>query len=185
MALRIPNNQIKENLYTSGNEFIEKVSYKEYKGYYCAAGNKFFSGKNYNPNAIEIVKSTPSTNKVKGFNVNTLKYFYQAPKSIQNILTDQTEVRGIKFTPSQEAINRGYAARYFVKKTNVSPINITEVSEETFTNLKNPIYTKASLLWKVNTGFNQSEIEFLDKSSMSGIKTFLQDLNYNPEADLD
>jgi hypothetical protein len=185
MSLRIPNNQIKENLYTSGNEFVEKVSYKEYKGYYCAVGNKFLSGKNYNSNAIEIIRSTPSTNKVKGFNANILKYFYQAPKSIQNILTNQTEVRGINFIPSQETINIGYTARYFVKKTNVSSIYITEISEETFTNLKNPIYIKASLLWKVNTGFNQSEVEFLDKSSMSGIKTFLQDLNYNPEADLD
>lgn len=185
MSIRIPNNQIKENLYTSGNEFVEKSSYKNYKGYYCATGNKFFSGKKYSSNAIEIIKSTPSTNKVKEFDANTLKYFYQAPKSIQNILTDQTEIKSIKFTPSQDVINKGYATRYFVKKTNTSPIYIAEISKETFNDLKNPIYTKVSLTWKVDTGFNQSEIDFLDKSNMVGIKTFLQDLNFNPAADMD
>ena len=185
MWIRIPKSKIKENLYTSGNEFVEKGSYKPYKGYYYSLGEQYFSGKTFNPNALEIIRQSPETNKVGSFGADILKYFYAASPLIQNALTSPTEIRGIKFTPTQEDINRGYANRYFVKKQNSNPIAITEVSEETYNSLTNPTYIKAVLLWKVSTGFNQSEVNTLDADYMTGIKTFLQDLNYNPESDVD
>ena len=180
MGLRVPKNKIKEGLYTSGNEFVEKDSYKPYKGYYYSMGGAFFSGKVFNIRAIEVIKNSSETVKVKSFDLNTLKYFYNASKSIQNILTSQTEVKGVNFTVTQAVIDKGSATRYFVKKQNASPILINEVNEENYNKLKNPVYIKVALLWKVLTGFNQNEINTLDKSNMVGIKTFLQDLNSDP-----
>jgi hypothetical protein len=181
--MRIPINQIKENQYTSGNELVEKVSYKPYKGYYYVTGNKFFSGKIFNIKAIELIKKSPQTNKVTSFGGDTLSYFYNAPESIQNLMSKPVEVRSISFTPTPEIISKGYTNRYFVKKANT--LNIMEVSEDNYSSLTDPIYTKIYLIWKVSTGFNQNEVDSLDKSYMIGIKSFLQNLNYNPEEDLD
>lgn len=181
MGIRVPKNKIQENLYTSGNEFVEKGSYKPYKGYYYSVGGQYFSGKTFNSNALEIIRQSPETNKVNSFGADILKYFYKASPTIQNILTSPTEIRSISFTPSQDDINRGYANRYFVKKQNSNPIFIAEVSEETYNNLTNPLYIKAMLKWETNAEFNQIEVNNLDREYMTGIKTFLQDLNARPD----
>lgn len=181
--MRIPINQIKENQYTLGNELVEKVSYKPYKGYYYITGDRFFSGKVFNIMAIELVKQSPQTNKVTSFRGDTLSYFYNAPESIQNLISKPMEVRSIIFNTTPEIISKGYTNRYFVKKTNTS--NILEISEDNYSSLTDPIYTKVALIWKVSTGFNQNEVDSLDKSYMIGLKSFLQDLNRNPEEDLD
>ena len=84
MGLRVPKNKIKEGLYTSGNEFVEKDSYKPYKGYYYSMGGAFFSGKVFNIRAIEVIKNSSETVKVKSFDLNTLKYFYNKKNKNKN-----------------------------------------------------------------------------------------------------
>ena len=40
MGLRVPQNQIVESKYTSGNEYMFAKTYKEYKGYYYEMSGK-------------------------------------------------------------------------------------------------------------------------------------------------
>lgn len=171
--MRIPKNQIKENQFTSGNEFVENISYKPYKGDYCVVGNKFYSGKTFNAISIEIIKKSPESNKFNSFDSNTTKYFYKSSNSTRDIMVDNVNIQNIHFVPTQEQINKGYATRYFVKKENSSPIIINEVTEENYNNINNPVYLKASLNWNVKNGFNYYEVDKLDNSYMKGIKAFL------------
>jgi hypothetical protein len=172
--MRIPKSQIKENQYTSGNELVEKGSFKPYKGYYYIVnGDKFFSGKTFDPKAIELIKNSPQTAKVKTFSGNTLKYFLNAPASIKNLMSKPSVVEGVNpnipvSTSKNETINR-----YFIKQQNTTPILIREVTEETYNSTTDPIYIKAILKWNSQTGFNQNEIDALDKVYMIGIKAFL------------
>jgi hypothetical protein len=173
--MRIPKSQIKENQYTSGNELVEKGSFKPYKGdYYIISGDKYFSGKVFNPKAIELIKNSPQTAKVKSFSGNTLKYFLGAPSSIKNLMSKSAPVSGINSNqPPVTSVNET-TNRYFVKQQNLSPILIREVNEETFNNTTDPIYIKAILKWNSQTGFNQNEVDALDKNYMIGIKSFLE-----------
>lgn len=171
--MKIPINKIQENLYTEGNEFVEKKSFRPYKGYYYSTGNNFYSGKIFNLNAIEIVKKSKETEKVSSLNNESLNYFFNSSNSTKGIIINQTEIKGIHFTPSEEDIKKGFATRYFIKKQNTNPILIKEINKNTFNSLNNPIYLKSQLIWKVNSGFNQEDIDNLDKYYMNGIKAFL------------
>jgi len=171
--MRIAKNKILENQYTSGNEFVEKVSYKPYTGYYYNMGDQFYSGKQFNINAIEIIKINPSTQKVDNLSLESLKYFFKSSDSTKNLMSSVSVIKGIYFTPTAKDIENGYSTRYFVKKNNNEPILITEVNKDSYENIKNPIYTKISLIWRINGGFNQNEIDELDKTGMKGIKSFL------------
>jgi hypothetical protein len=172
--MRIPKNQIKENQYTTGNEFVEKESFKPYKGYYyILSGNKFFSGKTYDVRAIEIIKQSPQTAKVSTFTGDSLKYFFNAPTLIKNLMSKPSVVKGINPNIPVSTSTNETISRYFIKQQNVSPILIKEVNEETFNNTTDPIYIKAILKWNSQTGFNKSEVEAFDKSYMIGIKDFL------------
>lgn len=171
--MKLPTNQIKENLFTSGNEFVENTSYKPYKGDYCEYNGKFFSGKTFKANAIEIVKISSESNKFNSFDSNLTKYFYKSSDSIRNLMVNDVEIKGIYFIPSNEVLQKGETIRYFVKNESVSPILINEVEEENYNNINNPIYLKASLKWNVKNGFDYNEVNKLDSSYMKGIKTFL------------
>jgi len=171
--MKIPGNQIKENLYTSGNEFVEKNSYRPYKGDYYEYNGKFFSGKTFKANAIEIIKISPESNKFKSFDSNITKYFYKSSDATKNLMINNTEVKGIHFVPSDEILQKGETIRYFVKNESIFPILINEVEEENYNNINNPIYSKASLNWSVKNGFDYNEVNKLDSTYMKGIKTFL------------
>ena len=43
MGVRVPQNQIIESKYTSGNEYMFAKTYKEYKGYYYEMSGKQFA----------------------------------------------------------------------------------------------------------------------------------------------
>jgi hypothetical protein len=182
MGLRIPLNQIKSNQYTSGGELVEKTSFKEYKGYYYVIGDKYFSGKEYNPKAIELVKSSPQTSKVSSFSGDTLKYFYSAPPAIQNMISKPQVVNGINTSASPTISENKVTNRYFIKKQNVTPVLIKEVNEDTFNNTTDPIYIKIALKYDPTQGFNKEQVDYIDKYQMPGLKTYLN-TNYVPGID--
>ena len=172
--MKIPLNQIKSNQYTSGGELVEKTSFKEYKGYYYVIGDKYFSGKEYNPKTIELVKNSPQTSKVNSFSGDTLKYFYSAAPAIQNIISKPQSVSGINTNPSPLTSENKITNRYFIKKQNTTPVLIKEVSEDTFNNTTDPIYIKVSLKFDpAQGGFNKEQVDYVDKYQMQGLKVFL------------
>lgn len=173
--MRVPKNKIKENQYTSGNEFVEKESFRPYKGYYYILdGNKYYSGKTFDLKAIELTKNSPQTAKVNSFTGNTLKYFLlNASPAVKGIMSKPSNVSGINSNIPVTTGENKTISRYFIKKSNENPILIREVSEETYNNTVDPIYIKAILNWNTQIGFNPSEVDNLDKTSMNGIKAFL------------
>jgi hypothetical protein len=50
MAIRIPQSKIKFN-YTSGKEYFDKKTYKEYQGSYYEFNGRIFAGKEFNSNS--------------------------------------------------------------------------------------------------------------------------------------
>ena len=171
--MRIGINKIQESQYTSGGEFVEKISLKPYVGYYYAVGNIFYSGKGFDVNAIEITKVNDSTKKIDNLNLESLKYFFNSSDKTKNIISSTTNLKGIHFVPNDEVIKKGFTTRYFIKKSNNTPILIVEVTKSDYDDITGPIYSKSSLIWNISGGFNQTEIDNLDKGEMKGIKAFL------------
>ena len=174
--MRVPKNKIKENQYTSGNEFVEKESFRPYKGYYYIIdGNKYYSGKTFDLKAIELTKNSPQTAKVKSFTGNSLKYFLlAATPAVKGVMSKPSNVSGINSNIAIDTTGENKTTnRFFIKKSNENPILIKEVNEETYNNTTDPIYIKATLSWNTQTGFNSGEVDALDKTSMSGIKAFV------------
>ena len=54
--MKVPSNIIVKSQYTVGKEFIYADSYENYQGYYYEMNNKYFVGRVFDPNALEILK---------------------------------------------------------------------------------------------------------------------------------
>ena len=54
--MRLPKNIISENLYTSGNEFVDATTNSLYQGYYYEINGKFYAGGTFDSKAPEIIK---------------------------------------------------------------------------------------------------------------------------------
>ena len=54
--MRLPKNIISENLYTSGNEFVDATTNALYQGYYYEINGKFYAGGTFDSKAPEIIK---------------------------------------------------------------------------------------------------------------------------------
>ena len=129
--MRLPKSQLKENQYTSGNEFIDTSNNRVYSGYYFEANGRFFIGKTFNLTAIELKRITPT--EITNLNViNNLPPTLPisiSTKIATSVMSNNTSVTGIS--------NNGVSNfRYFSKQTNTSPIIIKEVSQDTFNNIK-------------------------------------------------
>lgn len=149
--MRIPKNIITSN-YTSGGKYMF-TNQREYKGHYYELNGKTYAGKEYNPNALEIVTQTAENINPLLNNVETYAYGrLTGIKMLNNKLTS-TQYSGGNF-------------RYFVQKVNEVPYIIKEVSQETFNIFsKDPLYVvvKLSYFSKDNIGYDNIELQQAEK----------------------
>ena len=175
--MRPPKNQILENLYTKGNEYLLVRTYDNYVGYYHSVSGKKYIGATYKPNSIELVPYTQNR-EVAAYNLSKIDPVYMRvnPSIINTIKKDEFPIVRVNFTPS---LNPTY--RFFIKRINESNSPILEVNKQTYTNAKNTrFYYTLNILWDSNASsldYNQFE------PNMPGIKSFLDNFSLPPLGD--
>ncbi len=167
--MRLPKSQLKENQYTSGNEFIDTSNNRVYSGYYFEANGRFFIGKTFNLTAIELKRITPT--EITKLNVmNNLPT--ALPMSVATKITTSATSNNISVVGISSSSSGTSNFRYFSKQTNISPMIIKEVSQDTFNNIKsNPLYQTLAI--SSNRIYENSPILNEAEKTFSGIKAFL------------
>jgi len=153
-----PKSQIKENLYTNGDELILSTTKEFYKGFYYSVSNgSAFTGKNPQdgPN-IRLISNEPLS-PPPIFSSNTFQdpifveggdgYPLSSPK--ERFLPPLNQSR-----PTQQEKELGIFSRYFCKKNN--EFIYIEIDQKTFTLLKRndptiawDLYTPQIVLWQI------------------------------------
>ena len=135
-----PLSKITANLYTSGNEFRNKSTKQDYRGYYFSAyDGKFFTEKTPSSSSVELIKYSdsisPTPLSAKGYSgeaTNTSSTTHYIP------------------TPSDSDYTAGYIVRYFVKRVNGDVSTIRELTKEDYNAIQNdPLYTRSSITWLI------------------------------------
>jgi len=155
--MRVPKNKIQTGKYTSGGEFVESLTNKEYQGYYYGLNNKFYIGKEFNNSAAELVR-IQQQNQLYNQSRSTALFSFISGIASQALTSPR--VSGI---PPQVVAE----TRYFSQQTNVNPITIKEVSKETYDSLQGNALYKTTFVGP-NQTIDQAEKE------MPGLKTFLE-----------
>lgn len=149
--IRFPKNIILTEQYSSGGEFINTSDNTPYKGYYHIINGKTFSGKIHDSKS-QLLEHVETRNKKNKINLNILKKYI--------------------YSPSENDIKKGMSKRYFTKKINETPINISEINYDTYLILKNkPEFATLELNWNLQNN-NDFQIEEAEKK-FTGIKLFL------------
>jgi len=144
-----PKSQIKNNLFTKGNQLREISSQKEYIGYYWKTSKgEYFSGRNPSdgvPISLELIPEK----KESSFSTITLNQGNEIYNRAKQINTSQTLIIPAyqKPSPTNQDYEIGNFKRYFVKKVNENIY--TEISKDTFDKLKNNDPSYASFLYKI------------------------------------
>ena len=166
--MRFPKNQLKENQYTSGGEFINPTTNSVYSGFYWEDNGRYFIGKILDFNATEIKKITSGA-------IKRLNVFNSLPSSVHGVLSNNAITFLANSTSTPAGIppnsNKG-AIRYFVKQTNSTPILIREVNQDTFKQIRsNPIYQTIAIK-RENIYVGSNELDTAE-AIFPGIKGFL------------
>jgi hypothetical protein len=176
--VRPPKNQILENLYTPGNEWMLSKTYDNYVGYYHSVSGKKFIGATYKPNAIQLISFSPQRAKV-AYSISQVDsaYLNINPKILNVIKNDSFDINRVKYIPTSIPV-----FRFFIKRKNEINTPIIEVSKNTYLNArKTNFYYSLTLLWDLN------KISLLDYSKLEqnipGIKDFLNNLSSPPSGD--
>lgn len=157
--MRVPKNKIKTGKYTSGNEFVELLTNKSYQGYYYEMNGKFYIGKEFNANAVELVRVQQQNQLYNGSQNLALFSFISGIASQALLFPKVTSVQpNIEGNPTP--------IRYFSQQVNVNPITIKEINKETYEALQGNALYKTTLI-----GPEQS-IDQAEKQ-MPGLKAFL------------
>lgn len=162
--MRVPKNKIKTGKYTQGNEFVELLTNKPYQGHYYELSNKFYIGKEYNSDAIEIIK-IQQQNQLYNLSQDAALFSFISGTTSQALT--QPRVSSIP-VQTEDLLKAGLidSTRYFSQKVNVNPILIKEISKETYDSLQgSPLYITTFI------GPNQ-DINKADQQ-MPGLKTWL------------
>jgi hypothetical protein len=133
-----PLSKIVSDLYTSGNEFYNKNTHQDYKGYYFSTyDGKFFSEKVPSNKSVELLKYAHDED------FTTLASQGYGNKPLGGASMDHYIPQ-----PTDSDYSKGYIIRYFVKRVNGDTTTLREVSAESYNELKsNPLYLTASLTW--------------------------------------
>ena len=137
MGIRIPKNQIVQNKYTTGKEYMFVKTYREYQGYYYELNGKTYAGKEFNPSAYELIKI--QSDSVNNLLTNPSTYIYG--KVSGNKIT-KTKVTSLPSSTTTNLLDRAgdFFLKFFCQKINQSSI-IKEIDEETYISLqKDPLY---------------------------------------------
>ena len=165
--MRIPSNIIIAESYTIGKEFIYENTYKEYQGYYYELSNKFFAGKEFNPNAPRLLKLESS--EVNPLKLNPATSIYANLTKVKisnNIINSFPQINSNSYDKGGEVF-----LKFYYKKNNVNPILIKQIDEKTYFNLENdPMYQTTYIgTFKDNT-ITPDEAY----SKMIGLKEFIE-----------
>jgi hypothetical protein len=166
MAIKVPQNKIIVK-YTSSGEYVVKDTNKKYTGYYYDLNGVTYAGKEYNAKNPILIKITSENYNSLLSNIKTALYGVISNVGIPNT----PKITSAYSNPADSAI------RYFIKKINVTPILIKEVTKDTFTSIKiNPLYQTLEVNYRPN--LPEVTLNELDKK-MPGIKDFLLEESIN------
>jgi len=174
--MRPPKNQILENLYTSGNEYLLAKTYDNYVGYYHSVAGKKYVGATYQPNSFELVPYT-QRREVSAYNLSNIDPVYMRinPNIINTIKKDEFPIVRINFNPTPDPIYR-----FFIKRINEVNASILEVNKQTYLNARaTNFYYNLTILWDPNKPSNYTEFE----PQMPGIGDFLSSYSLPPLGD--
>jgi hypothetical protein len=176
--MRPPKNQILENLYTIGNEYLLIRTYDNYVGYYHSVSGKKYIGATYKPNSIELVPYTENR-EVAAYNLSKIDPVYMRinPSIINIIKKDEFPIVRVNYTPSPNTLYR-----FFIKRANETNSPILEVNKQTYINARaTKFYYTLNILW----GPNASSLDYNQfEKQMPGIKVFLNNLSLPPLGDI-
>jgi len=176
--MRPPKNQILENLYTKGNEYLLSRTYDNYVGYYHSVSGKKYIGATYDSNAIELVPYTQNR-EVAAYNLSNIDPVYMRinPGIINTIKKDEFPIVRVNYVPSPDA-----SYRFFIKRINEVNAPILEVDKQTYTSAKTTkFYYVLTILW----GSNISSLDYSSfEQKMPGIKAFLDNFSLPPLGDI-
>jgi hypothetical protein len=144
-----PKSQVKNNLFTKGNQLREISSQKEYIGYYWKTSKgEYFTGRNPSDGVPVSLELIPERSK-ESFSTITLSEGNNLYNNLKGINISQTLIIPSyqKPSPTQQDYEIGNFKRYFIKKTNENIY--TEISKDIFDKLRNNDPNYASFLYKI------------------------------------
>jgi hypothetical protein len=175
--MRPPKNQILENLYTNGNEYLLVKTYDNYVGYYHSVSGKKYIGATYKTNAIELVPYTQKR-EVAAYNLSNIDPVYMRinPNVINTIKKDEFPIVRVNYTPTTKE-----SYRFFIKRINEVNASILEVDKQTYTSAKaTRFYYTLNILWNSD----DSVLNYtLFENQMPGIDNFLRNSSQPPGGD--
>ncbi len=174
--MRPPKNQILENLYTSGNEYLLAKTYDNYVGYYHSVAGKKYVGATYQPNSFELIPYTQNR-EAAAYNISKIDPVYARvnPSIINTIKKDEFPIVRVNFSPT-----RSSTYRFFIKRINEVNAPILEVTKQTYLNARaTNFYYTLSILWDPDKTSNYN----LLNSQMPGISDFLNNYSLPPLGD--
>jgi hypothetical protein len=165
--MKIPANIVVTSKYTEGGEYIIKSNYNNYQGHYYELSGKAYAGKEFNPEATELIKKQSPNINLLLTSAATFAYG-KISKQTTNLQPEPTSYF-YNSTPTD--------FRYFITKLNVKPSVIKEIDKNTFEQYKdNPVYASVALSYP--NKFVESEINKAE-TTIPGIKTYLS-TTYTP-----
>lgn len=162
-----PKSQIKENLYTNGNEYIVVSTQENYVGHYWSTSKgEYFSGKTPNDKPtqkLQLASKLPGLEKSSN-NTPTIEPF---PSNYYIINDAYYRSKGLSIKrdapkppiqtlgkPTDKDIQNGFFNRYFVKKGN--EFKFIEISKSEYDKFKNQdtsvqwqLYTPTKIKWDI------------------------------------
>lgn len=155
-----PKSQIKNNLYTNGDEYVLSTTQQSYKGYYyeTSNGGKYTGKFPDDGSNILLIELTPSSD-APGKNNPILTLAISQYNT--NIQPERFLPLPIQTLPTQKDKDLGSFPRYFCKKTNENLY--IEINKEQFTKLQNKdktiawdLYTSLQVIWQIKGGKTQT-----------------------------
>lgn len=174
--MRPPKNQILENLYTSGNEYILFRTYDNYVGYYHSVGGKKYIGSVYKSDSIELLPYTQKR-EIASYRLSNVDPIYMRinPNIINIIKKNEFPIVRVNFTPTKNPTDR-----FFIKRINELESPILEVTNQTYINAKaTKFYYTLYVSQNSNNVLDYNSLEL----QMPGIKDFINNYSLPPGGD--
>jgi hypothetical protein len=165
--MRLPKNIISENLYTSGNEFVDATTNALYQGYYYEINGKFYAGGTFDSKAPEIIKIKEANSLFD--NISTALFSALSGISSQALLSPI--IKGNPVGSGSDLLGgHGDEILFFSKQLNVNPILIKSIDEKTYLSLQGIATYQTIYIGDYKGNIITPEQAY---SQMSGLKAFL------------
>jgi hypothetical protein len=186
MGLRLPQNQAVTSKYTSGKEYMFNSTYREYIGYYYELNGKTFAGKEFNINALELIRfnsgkvndllTHPSTyiyGKISGTKITQTKITslpQPTPPSTNDLYETTSENQGINSRVSSLTLlnDPSTSLQFYCSKINSNIIKL--IDENTYVKLQSDPLYKTTYIGTYN---NKTQTPNDAEKQLPGIKAFL------------